>query len=266
MKRRLVAAIALRNQGSRLYGKPIQALDVESGVRILDNIISCIQSISCIDEIVLGISAGVENEVFRTIADEKGLRYVVGDPIDVLSRLVSCGKLAGATDIFRITSESPFLHFEPVSDLWQRHQAENADATFLDDIIDGCGFEIISLRALEESHSSGELRHRSELCTLYIREHHQKYKIIKAPAPAELIRKDLRLTVDNPEDLAVCRIVYGQLKAAAPRIPVAQIVQFLDANPRLIEMTARYAETGYSTMYVWGQVPEALFSSVSKPQ
>jgi spore coat polysaccharide biosynthesis protein SpsF len=266
MKRRLVAAIAVRNQGSRLYGKPIQALDVESGVRILDNIISCIQSISCIDEIVLGISAGVENEVFRAIADEKGLRYVVGDPIDVLSRLVSCGQLAGATDIFRITSESPFLHFEPISDLWQRHQAENADATFLDDIIDGCGFEIISLQALEQSHASGDPRHRSELCTLYIREHHQEYKIIKAPALAELIRKDLRLTVDNPEDLAVCRIVYGQFKAAAPRIPVAQIVQFLDANPRLIEMTASYAETGYSTMYVWGQGPEDPFSSTSKPQ
>jgi spore coat polysaccharide biosynthesis protein SpsF (cytidylyltransferase family) len=72
--------------------------------------------------------------------------------------------------------------------------------------------------------------------------------------------------VDNPEDLAVCRIVYGQFKAAAPRIPVAQIVQFLDANPRLIEMTASYVEKGYSTMYVWGQGPEDPFSSTSKLQ
>ena len=252
MKRRLVAAIAVRNQGSRLYGKPIQALDVEPGVRILDNIISCLKTIPCIDEIVLGISEGVENEVFRTIADEKGLRCVVGDPIDVLSRLVRCGQLAGATDIFRVTSESPFLYFEPVLDLWRRHQVEEADATFLDEIIDGCGFEIISLRALEESHTRGDRRHRSELCTLYIREHHREYKIIKVSAPAELFRKDLRLTVDNPEDLAVCRIVYGKLKGAAPRIPVSDIVRFLDANPHLIELTAPYAETGYATMYVWG--------------
>ena len=260
MKRRLVAAIAVRNQGARLYGKPIQALDVEAGVRILDNIIGCLKTLPCIDEIVLGISEGVENEVFRRIADEKGLRYVVGDPIDVLSRLVRCGQLAGATDIFRVTSESPFLYFEPVAELWERHQIENADATFLDDIIDGCAFEIISLRALEQSHSRGDRRHRSELCTLYIREHYQEYKIIKVAAPAELSRKDLRLTVDNPEDLAVCRIVYGKLKGAAPRISVPQIVRFLDANPRLIELTAPYAETGYSTMYVWG---EGQLTSVS---
>ena len=253
MTRRLVAAIACRNQGSRLYGKPIQNLDVTRGVRILDNIIDCLRTIGCIDEIVLGISEGVDNEVFKGIADEKGLRYVVGDQIDVLERLVQCGRLAGASDIFRVTSESPYVYFEPVEELWRRHQAENADATFMDDIIDGCGFEIISLAALETSHAQGERKHRSELCTLYIREHNADFKVIKAQAPAELVRRDLRLTVDNPEDLAVCRAVYGAFSASAPRIPVPRIVKFLDANPKLIEMIAPYTEVGYTTMYRWGK-------------
>ena len=111
MKRRLVAAIACRNQGARLYGKPLQNLDVEHSVRILDTIIDCLRTLPCIDEIVLGISEGVENEVFKRVAEEKGLRYVVGDQIDVLARLVACGQLAGATDMFGVTSESPFLYF-----------------------------------------------------------------------------------------------------------------------------------------------------------
>jgi len=253
MRRRLVAAIACRNQGSRLYGKPIQNLDVTKGVRILDNIVDCLRTIPCIDEILLGISEGVENEVFKDIADEKGLRYVVGDQIDVLARLVGCGQLAGATDIFRVTSESPYLYFEPVEDLWRTHQRDDADATFMDDIIDGCGFEIISQRALAESHAKGETKHRSELCTLYIREHFQDFKIIKADSPRALVRKDLRLTVDNPEDLAVCRAVYGAFKNLAPRIPVADVVRFLDANPKLIELIAPFTEVGYTTMYRWGR-------------
>jgi spore coat polysaccharide biosynthesis protein SpsF len=252
MQRRLVAAIACRNQGSRLYGKPIQNLDVEKGVRILDNIVDCLRTLPCIDEIVLGISEGVENEVFRSVAESKGLRYVVGDEVDVLSRLVRCGQVAGASDIFRVTSESPFLYYDVVEELWRQHQAEHADATFLDDIIDGCGFEILSLHALEQSHDKGDRRHRSELCTLYIREHHAQFRIIRASPPADLIRRDLRLTVDNPEDLAVCRIVYGVFKNQAPRIPLSQIVSFLDANPKLIELIAPFAETGYKTMYRWG--------------
>ena len=249
MKRRLVAAIACRNQGSRLYGKPLQNLDVEKGVRILDNIVDCLHTIGCIDEIVFGISEGMENDVFRNIAEEKGLRYVIGDQVDVLSRLVRCGQLAGATDVFRVTSESPFLYFEPVEDLWRRHQAEQADSTFMDDIIDGCGFEFIALRTLEEAHAKGEKKHRSELCTLYIREHLQQFKVIKANPPQELIRRDLRLTVDNPEDLAVCRVVYGAFKELAPKIPITDVVRFLDAHPRLIEMVAPFTAAGYTTMY-----------------
>jgi len=250
MGRRLVAALACRNQGSRLYGKPLQNLDVALGVRIIDNIIDCLNSLECIDEIVLGISEGVDNEVFKGIAEKKGLRYIVGDEQDVLSRLVKCGQLASATDIFRVTSESPFLFYDQVTTLWEEHKLENADATFMDDVIDGCGFEILSLKSLEESHLNGEERHRSELCTLYIRENYKKYHIIKALSPEILIRKDLRLTVDNPEDLVVCRAVYSRFKELAPRIPVQEIVKFLDDNPSLKELIAPYTDSGYATMYL----------------
>lgn len=253
MSRRLVAALACRNQGSRLYGKPVQNLDVESGTRIIDNIVANLQATGCIAEVVLGISEGVENEVFRRIAEEKGLRYVVGDETDVLGRLVACGQLTGATDIFRVTSESPFLYFEPVEAAWQRYQDEGADALFFDDVIDGCGFEIISQTALETSHSKGERKHRSELCTLYLREHNSEFNIIRLEAPQELVRRDLRLTVDNPEDLALCRSIYSTFKQQAPRIRVHDIVAFLDANPSLIALTAPFAEQGYRTMYVWSE-------------
>jgi spore coat polysaccharide biosynthesis protein SpsF len=249
MKRKLVATIACRNQGSRLYGKPIQNLDVVSNIRIIDNIIDCLKTIECIDDIVLGISEGVENEVFKVIADQKGLKFIIGDQHDVLSRLISCGQLSNATDIFRITSESPFLYFEPVEELWLKHKLEDLDATFLDEIIDGTGFEIISLKALEASHERGDKRHRSELCTLYIRENSNYFKIGKVLPPKRLIRKDLRLTVDNPEDLSVCRTLYGVFKEQAPRISIHQLVTYFDNNPKLKELIAPFSASGYETMY-----------------
>ncbi len=249
LKRRLVAAIACRNQGSRLYGKPIQNLDIDQGIRIIDNIIDCLKTIHCIDEIVLGVSEGVENEVFKYIANEKSIRYVVGDQIDVLSRLVKCGELANATDIFRVTSESPFLCYEYIDEMWDCHTQKQADATFFDGVIDGCGFEIISLNALKESHRKGETIHRSELCTLYIREHPHLFNIIRPKISDILNRKDLRLTVDNPEDLVVCRIIYGVFKGQAPKISVVEIIKFLDKNPKLKELVAPFTEAGYESMY-----------------
>jgi spore coat polysaccharide biosynthesis protein SpsF len=234
-----------------LYGKPLQNLDVERGVRVLDNIVACLRSIPVIDEVVLGIAEGVDNEVFVEVARSLGLRYITGDERDVLSRLIACGQLAAATDIFRVTSESPFVLFEAADELWSLHRDDGADATFLDDVVDGCGFEIIRLAALEQSHERGDDRHRSELCTLYIREHPQEFRVQRPAPPPDLVRRDLRLTVDNPEDLVVCRAVYQSFRDRAPRIPVRDVVDFLDRNPRLIELTAPYTEAGYSTMYRW---------------
>jgi spore coat polysaccharide biosynthesis protein SpsF len=251
MPRRLVAAIACRNQGSRLYGKPVQNLDVTGGIRILDNIVACLQTLPSIDQIVLGVSEGVDNVVFTEIAEQKHLPFIVGDQRDVLSRLIQCGERAGATDIFRVTSESPFLYFEPVEDLWRRHQQEGADATFLWNIVDGAGFEIYTLDALKTSHRRGAERHR-EMCSLYVREHPDEFQVIRSEAPAALIRKDVRLTVDYPEDLVLCRAVYAAFREQAPRIPVLDIVRFLDDHPALLDLVAPYTEAGYATMDLWG--------------
>ena len=253
MSRRLVAALACRNQGSRLYGKPLQNLDVERGVRILDNIIACLRTVPCIDQIVLGISEGQENEVFRSIADAAGVAWIVGDQRDVLQRLIQCGERGGATDVFRMTTESPFPFVDAIEEFWQRHRNEGADATFIWDIIDGAGFEIYALDALRTSHARGEAKHRSELCSLYVREHPDEFHVLRVDAPAVLRRKDIRLTVDYPEDLVVCRAAYEALKHQAPRISVPDIVAFLDRRPRLLELIAPYTEAGYSVMDLWNQ-------------
>lgn len=248
--RKLVAVLACRNQGSRLYGKPLQRLSVESGVRVIDQIVNTLSGLNAVDEVVLAISEGSDNAVYREIAEERGLKFVVGDETDVLSRLILGGDAAEASDLLRVTSESPFMFFEPLEELWESHQREDVDATFVDDLVDGCGFEIIRMSALRASHERGLSKHRSELCTLYIRESADEFRINKPPVPPELVRPDLRLTVDNPEDLIVCRAVYAHLHRTAPRISVREAVGFLDTRPDLVNLIAPFTEEGYRSMYL----------------
>ena len=96
----------------------------------------------------------------------------------------------------------------------------------------------------------GDDRHRSELCTLYIRENLNLFKVDKPTPSKELIRKDLRLTVDNPEDLVVCRILYNAFKHLAPRIPVLDLIKYLDSKKELKELIYPLTESGYQTMYL----------------
>jgi spore coat polysaccharide biosynthesis protein SpsF len=105
---------------------------------------------------------------------------------------------------------------------------------------DGCNFEIFTLEALRCSHARGDTRHRSELCSLYIREHRDEFKVEVVPVPESFQRGDLRLTIDYPEDLVLCRRVYDCLKLHAPRIPLDRVIALLDAEPELRALVAPY--------------------------
>ena len=241
--RKLVAALACRAHGTRLYGKPLQALDVPGQISVLDYLIDFVKSETTIDEVVLGVAEGVENETFHDVAARHGIRSIRGDEKDVLHRLILCCEAADGTDVFRVTTESPFTYFEPIADAWARHLANGNDITALAGMPDGAGFEIIRVEALKRSHELGEDRHRSELCSLYIREHQDDFRVETLEAPAPVDRMDLRLTIDYPEDLVLCRRVYEALREAAPRIPLARIVAFVDAHPELKRLVQPYAGT-----------------------
>src|SRR5687767_6291876 len=98
--RKLVAALACRAGGSRLYGKPLQMLDVERGVTVLEHMIAWIRTEPAIAGIVLGVAEGPENEPFHALARKHGVGSITGDETDVLSRLIRCGEAGGATDVF----------------------------------------------------------------------------------------------------------------------------------------------------------------------
>jgi spore coat polysaccharide biosynthesis protein SpsF len=241
MTRRLVAALACRANGSRLYGKPLQQL--ADGVTILDQIIRAIKTFSIVDEIVLGVSEGSPNLTFIDVAHAHQVRYIMGDERDVLSRLVACGRVGAATDVFRVTTESPFFDYAMLEEAWARHVSEGNDVTVLDFVPEGAGFEIYTLAALERSHREGMQGDRSEFCSNYARFNQRLFKLnLLHPAPA-CERLDLRLTVDYPEDLIVCRAIYEELSALAPRIPLQRIVEFLDTRPDLTSLIAPYVDT-----------------------
>jgi spore coat polysaccharide biosynthesis protein SpsF len=235
MKKKLVCVLACRNQGSRLYGKPLQNLDIKKRIKVIDFLLNRIKKIKSIHSIVLAISHTIDNQEYINISKKHSLKFVIGDEIDVLNRLILGGKKLNATDVFRVTSESPFIYNDNkvIQTAWNYHHKNNLDFSYLDkNIIDGCGFEILSMRALELSHKLGKKRHKSELCSLYIRENLNKFKTTKIHTPKFLIRKDIRLTIDYPEDLIICREIYKNFK----NYDLKKIIKFIDKSSYIRKM------------------------------
>lgn len=251
-KRKLVAALACRARGSRLYGKPLQPLDIKTEYNILDFIIDGLKARKEIDEIVLGIAEGTENLVFQDIAARHGIKYIIGSEKDVLFRLIQCGRAGNATDIFRITTECPFIAWELLAPVWKAHVEKDNDITVTDYMAEGLNFEIYTQESIERSHARGGDYERSEFCSAYPRRHPDEFQIeILAPEKQDQ-RLDLRLTVDYPEDLVVCRKVYEALKNKAPHIPIRDIISFLDQNPHLTQMLKPFIDQ----TPIWASVVE----------
>ncbi len=240
MKRKLVACLACRSEGSRLYGKPLQNLDVKNGITVLDHILNVLKLEDSISGIVLGVSSTPGNEPYHQIAQKHGVMSIPGHPTDVLQRLIDCCQTANGTDIFRITTECPYFYFPMIKTAWQAHQSHGNDVTVIDGLPEGGHFEIYTLESISRSHAHGNARHRSELCSLYIRENRSNFKVESLPIPDELKRMDWRLTIDYPEDLIVCREVYGHFKDKAPHILLQDILNFLDEREDLKKLIAPY--------------------------
>ena len=169
----------------------------------------------------------------------------------MLSRLIKAAKKTKATDILRITSESPFPYLENFSKIWLKHVSNNYDATFLDKIIDGCGFEIIKTNVLIKSHNNGKKKHKSELCSLFIRENNKLFKINRIFPDRRYFRKDLRLTVDNPEDLIVCKAIFKHFQNR--KISLKKIINFIDKKLYLKKIIKPFCKNGYKSMYNLGK-------------
>ncbi len=248
--RKLVACLAVRNGGLRLYGKPLQCLDTENGLTVIQYIIQTLKKNKSIIDIVLAISEGIENKIYEQIAIDNKINFIIGDENDVLGRLIKACQHSDGTDIFRITTESPFTYFEIIDDAWEAHVKGDRDITVIDNLPDGCGFEITKLSAYQFSWINGSKKHRSELCSLYIRENKKLFNLYYFPIKKELMRIDLRLTIDYPEDLILCRQIYKNFKNLNDEISLHKIIEFLDKNIDLKKIVEPFVEEGMKTMYL----------------
>jgi len=232
---RVAAVIACRVESNRLFSKPLQNV---GEVSILHFLIDQIKTAKLIDEIVFAISESPGNEIFVDFAKKNNIKFVLGDDRDVLQRLIDGAKYVNANIIFRVTSENPYIYWEGIDNLIKKHIAGKFDFSFLKNVPIGSGYEIINLEAFEKSHKRGMKKHRSELCSLYIFEHKNEFKIQSFNPPSKLAKPNIRLTVDTPQDLLVARIIYENLSKNGNPIPLAKVINFLEKNPQIAEINS----------------------------
>jgi spore coat polysaccharide biosynthesis protein SpsF len=234
-QKKIVAVLACRVDSTRLYAKPLQKV---GNFKILELLIEQIKKSKIIEDIILAISKEPGNEMFIDFAQKNKLKFILGSDRDVLKRLIDAAHYVNANVIFRITSENPFIYWEGIDELIKKHISRKNDLSIIDGLPIGSNYEIIDVNALEISHKNGNKKHRSELCTLYINQNQAKFRIFRDKPPKTILRPDIRLTVDTPQDLITSRIIYENLGNKKKPISLQKIIKFLDKNPKVLEINS----------------------------
>jgi len=235
---RVVAIVSARMASRRYPGKALVPL---AGRPLLEVLLERIASVPDLDSMALATSARPENLPLVQLARRMGIPAFQGDENDVLRRYVDCAHNLRAAQVVRITGDNPLTDLETLERLVALHRESGADYTYVpgDALLMGILCEVISTAALERSWERGEPRHRSELVTLYIKEHPGEFKIQTAELPEGLYRPEYRLTVDEPEDVAFMQALFERLAIRGKKIvSTREAIELLDRSPELARLNA----------------------------
>lgn len=227
---KIAAIIQARMKSTRLPGKVLMDLD---GKSMLQHMIDRLKKCELVNEIVLAIPDTDEDKKLAEFATKLGVKFFVGDELNVLDRFTKAAESSGADVAIRLTGDCPLIEPKIVDLIVKDHLEKNTD--YSDTIIDednkqtfprGLDAEVLSISALRKMHELAN-DNQKEHVTTFIHENPEMFKISLVAAPKYLQSKH-RFTVDMQEDLDFMRKLFSLVPEE--KRSIYNIIKFLNKN------------------------------------
>lgn len=199
--RKVVAIIQARMGSRRFPGKVLADL---VGRPVLEWVVDAVTRVEGVDDIVVATTTNAEDQAIEDWCAEYGVKCFRGEPLDVLKRYADCAKEYSATYILRITADCPLLDPATVSAVLRKGLASGADYFGLaGEFPDGFDCEGFHSDALNRANAQSTLASDREHVTPFMKSNPNDFSFL----PIEVWSGfgDVRLTIDEPEDLAYVR-------------------------------------------------------------
>lgn len=198
-----VAIIQARLGSTRLPCKMMLSLH---GKPIIEWVIRRVQNSKLLDDIIVAIPIGEDNDVLAKYITELGAKVFRGSESNVLNRFYESVKDKDATHIVRICADNPLIDGDEIDNLIEYYQTNSCDYAYnhipKDNLYpDGLGAEIISFDLLKHMNEVVTSQYHKEHCLSYIWDNKNKF-IIKTfdPLDEELQHPNMKFDVDTFDD------------------------------------------------------------------
>jgi len=193
-----------------------------------------------VDEVMVATTEGAGDAEVVELARREGVGCFRGSEHDVLGRYLGAARAARADVVVRVTSDCPLIDSATVDRVVAALVDAPGGADYAANVIErtfprGLDTEAFFIDALERM---------ARLATsAAAREHVTRFLLVERPdlflrhsVTAERDDSDLRWTVDEPDDLALARRLYGDLGLAEVEVPYPEIVAHVRRHPELTRL------------------------------
>ncbi|MGD2118684.1 MAG: glycosyltransferase family protein [Chromatiales bacterium] len=210
---KIVAIVQARMSSSRLRGKVLKPLGEKL---VLEHVVMRLSRAEMIDEIVVATTVDAEDDVLVDWCKKKRISFFRGQRDNVLARFYECAVETHADAIVRVTSDNPLLDPAVVDRtirLFKKSGADYAANNLVKSFPHGLDVEVISFAALSQSWREAGEGFELEHVTQFVRHRPERFKLVNLKADAD--HHDIRITLDEPDDYQLIRLIYRLLGDAA---------------------------------------------------
>lgn len=253
---KVIGIINVRMTSTRLPGKTLKPLAGESAFY---HIAQRLQAVEGISSVYLATSKNSVNEPLIREAKRLDVSYYEGAEEDVVERYIHVLESERADVAVRCGGDQPLFSMEFTQ--YSISQLAGHDYVYCADRVGvGAATELLSLRALEETHGY----YRGTAIAQHIREHMYKFKTLGLHMEERLRRPEYRVALDTAEDYEMLSIIYRELYRGVP-IRLEDVYLFLDDNPAVGNIN-RHVKEKPVNLYSEDVLKRPVFSIYKTPE
>ncbi len=206
--------VQARMASSRLPGKVLEDL---GGISVIDLLLKRASSSKTIDELVVATSTNPSDDQLVLHLNNLGVKHFRGSEYDVLKRFLECADtFTDLSAVVRVTADCPFIDPSIVDLVVESFVRENLDycsnrlpPPYTRTYPVGLDVEVFTYQALVAAEKRANAPYEREHVTPFIYDPKNGFNLKVLSLDEDL--SDIRLTIDEPEDLEFCQAVYEKM-------------------------------------------------------
>ncbi|MBX3042394.1 MAG: glycosyltransferase family protein [Candidatus Kapabacteria bacterium] len=235
----IILAVMQARCGSTRF--PLKVLKEISNRTLLEIEARRILKSKYLTDFVIATTTNPNDDLIENLSAELSLKCFRGDENDLLDRHYQVAKLMHADAVIKIPSDCPLIDPEIIDKVVGFYMNNHPNYDYVSNLHppthpDGNDVEIMSFQALERMWIEAKSPHQREHTTPYILENSNIFRIANIEWENGLdYSKEIRLTVDYPEDFDFIKAIYEELSIQNEYFNLNDILELLNRKPELKE-------------------------------